>query len=185
MTSQNDKIEFHLRFLLDPFGDAPHLRQRELSVEYLLAHADQAYPRLLQALRANPLALNAPAIIEVLPRFGRADSVPILAQIMEAGAEQVSGVAGQALGRHPDPSAKTALLRGLQAQSPETVAAAADGLMVRGDRTVCVHLKAHFGHSSQVARYHVIQAAFKLGCLDSAEVGELKKADSGLRGILE
>jgi len=179
-----DSIELHLRFLLDPFGDEPHLRQRERSVQYLLAHADESYHRLLRALQANPTALNAPAIIEVLPLFNREESIPVLEEIMLRGAEQVSGVAGQALGRHAGPAAREALLRGLGSSLQETAAAAADGLMVRGDSSVCSALKNHFAHVNRIVRYHVIQAAHKLGCLGRSEIEELKKSDPDLRGLL-
>lgn len=179
-----DDIELHLQFLMDPFGDEPHRRQREISVHYLLAHADRAYPRLVQALKANPAALNSPSIIEVLPLFARADSVPLLEAIMNRSIEQVSGVAGQALGRHPDASAKDALLRGLASSLPDVMAAAADGLMVRGDSSVCSDLKTLLGHKNSIVRYHVVQASYKLGCLNRDQMEELRRAYPELSGLL-
>jgi HEAT repeat protein len=179
----SDDIELHLRFLMDPFGDEPHRRQRELSVHYLLAHADRAYPRLLQALQANPVALNSPSIIEVLPLFARSDSVPILEDIMRRGVEQVSSVAGQALGRHPDAGAKDALLRGLKSRHAEVIAAATDGLMVRGDPSACSDLKLLVRHENPNVRYHAAHAASKLGCLDRSEIEELSSVFPDLREL--
>ena len=178
-----DDIELHLRFLMDPFGNEHHQRQYEISVQYLLTHADRAYPRLLQALKANPTALNSPSIIEVLPLFGRSDSVPVLEDIMQRGIEQVSGIAGQALGRHPATEARDALLRGLRSPLTEVMAAAADGLMVRGDPSVCSDLKPLARHTNAIVRYHAAQAMRRLGCLNAREIEELRQNYPDLRDL--
>jgi hypothetical protein len=170
----------HLGFLMDPFGDEPHRRQREQSVAYLLAHAAEAYPRLLAALQANPTALNAPCLIEVLPLFGRTDNVPLLEDILARGSGTVCAAAGDALGRHPDAGAREALLRGLGAPRPETVTAAVDGLMVRGDPSVCPVVKSVAGHRDPIVRYHAVRAAGALGCLSREEIEDLEKTDPDL-----
>src|SRR5262245_21746091 len=94
------ELEKNLRFLLDPFGDEPHRRQREQSIAYLVAHAAEAYPRLLAALAANPTALDAPSIIEVLPLFNRPESVPLLEDTLARAGGTVVAAAGEALGWH-------------------------------------------------------------------------------------
>jgi hypothetical protein len=170
-----EELDFHFRALLDPSGDGPSRRQHDASVHYLLVHSDQSYPILLNALRTNPTALNAPAIIEILPFFKRSDSVPILEEIMQRGAEQVSEVAGVALGRHPAPAAREALMRGLNASSPETVIAAIDGLMFRADNSACSSLKRFFGSSDVIVREHALRAAVNLGCMTEKEAARLRK----------
>jgi hypothetical protein len=134
-------------------------------------------------LKANPAALNSPSIIEVLPLFARADSIPLLEGIMSRGIEQVSGVAGQALGHHPDAGAKDALLRGLKSARPEVIAAAADGLMVRSDSSACSDLKLLDTHENPIVRYHAAHAASRLGCLDRDEIEELRSAFPDLRQL--
>lgn len=171
------ELESHLRFLMDPFGDEPHRRQREQSVAYLLAHAAEAYPRLLAALRANPAALNAASIIEVLPLFGRPESVPMLEDVLARASDPTAAAAGDALGRHPGDEARAALLRALTSPRPEAVSAAADGLMVRGDRSACPALAAVLGHADPVVRYHAVRAAAALGCLTPERLEALERED--------
>lgn len=164
-----DEIEIHIGFLLQPFGGSADVRRREASITYLLAHADRAYPRLIALLQANPTALNAPRIIAALPRFARADSVPLLESILLRGAELASEAAGQALGLHPDPSAAAALSRALQSTSVITVNAAADGLLLRGGPLeACRGLLSLAAHPDSNVRYHAIRAAARLGCLNKA-----------------
>lgn len=159
-----DEIDMHIGFLLDPFGDEPHRRQHDASVRFLVAHSDEAYPRLVNALRSNPTALNAPAIIEVLPLFHRAESIPLLKDIMFLDADQPSEVAGKALGYIPDEAARSALLDGLASENSHIISAAADGLMLRGDRSACPELKRRLAIKDSTARDHVQQAITKLGC---------------------
>lgn len=159
-----DEIDMHIRFLLDPFGDEPHRRQHDASVRFLVAHSDQAYPRLLSSLRANPTGLNAPPIIEVLPLFHRPESIPLLKKILFLDADQPSEVAGKALGYIPEEAAKAALLAGLASENPHIVSAAADGLLLRGDHSVCEELKRKLNIHDSIARDHVRQAITRLGC---------------------
>jgi hypothetical protein len=175
------EMEVHLHFLTDPLGDEPHQRQRERSIQYLLDHANESYPRLVAALAANPTALNASAIIDILPLFRRAETVPLLTDIMLSGVEGLSEAAGKALGRHPDPAARAALIAGLGSDLPESVSAAADGLMVRADRSVCSELKASLQIREPIARSHVFQAASRLGCLTQEEMDAFGHAYPELR----
>jgi len=185
-TPAEDELDLHLRFLLSPFGDEPSLRQREQSLQYLLAHADQAHPRLLEMLKRNPTALDAPAIIEVLPRFARSESVPLLEEIMSLGEEIVSRVAGAALAQHPDAGAMDALRRGLRSPTHETIIAAADGILLCGDRAACSELKNLVSHNDPIVRYHLIQAASKLDCFGRDELESLKQneTDADIRALI-
>jgi HEAT repeat protein len=172
------QLEMHLTFLMDPLGDAPNVRQRQQSTAWLLAHPDLSYPRLLAALQSNPAALDAPAIIEILPGFGRADSVSVLAQALEGGTTSVASSAGDALAHHPDPSARAALLRALRSSRAPTLVAAADGLYRRGDPSACVELKPLIAARDPVLRSSAVRATATLGCLSKAELDELAKTDT-------
>jgi hypothetical protein len=174
----SDELEMHLRRLAEPCGGEPDLRQRRQAVEYLLAHPEEAHARVMEALEANPAALDAPALIEVLPLFARPESVPLLEDILFRNLELHSGAAGVALGRHPDPGARGALLRGLQSGLPHTLMAAIDGLMIRGDASVCAGIKAVTKHPDADTRYHAIRAAGALGCLSEDEIRQFERTDS-------
>ncbi|HEV7684675.1 MAG TPA: hypothetical protein VGO68_21375 [Pyrinomonadaceae bacterium] len=171
------EIERRLHELMSPIGGGPHLRDRERALDFLLEHAEQSHPRLLTALRANPTALNAPAIIEVLPLFGLEDSLPLLEEIMFLGAEIISRSAGLALGRHPSAEAGPALLRGLQSEQAETIISAADGLAMRTDINACDELVDQLRHDNATVRHHVLQAADKLRCVGPTELANLAAVD--------
>jgi HEAT repeat protein len=171
------ELQMHITFLMDPLGDAPNVRQRYRSMEWLVAHADLAYPRLLAMLKANPTALDAPSIIEALPHFGRADSIPVLEDSLNHGVASVSSSAGDALGRHPDPSARAALLRALASPRSETLIAAVDGLSRRADPSTCTELLPLLKTSDPVLRSSLIRATATLGCLSQQELGRYATSD--------
>jgi hypothetical protein len=169
------ELESNFRALLNPSGDGPSRREHDAAVHFLVEHADQSYPLLLNSLRANPTALNAPPVIEILPLFKRSESIPVLEQIMQQGVEQVSQVAGIALGRHSDVAARDALLRGLESSSRETVIAAIDGLLFRADLSTCDSLRKFFRNSDANIRDHALHAAVKIGCVSDKEADQFRK----------
>lgn len=171
-----EELERQIHFLQDPFGDEAHQREQERAVQYLLSHADQAHPRLLELLQSQQAA-NPFAIIEVLPRFGRPESVPVLAQILERGPQNASQAAAEALARHPLDSAQTMLLAALSLPAPEAVIAAADGLLSRGDLAACPALLQSSSHPDPLVRYHVIQAAGSLDCLAEDQLAAIARDD--------
>ena len=151
-----------IRQVQTPFGGAPDLRERERAAATLLAHADQAHPRL-PALLESGQAANPYALIEVLPRFGRPESVPVLAALLTTGPARLSQAARQALARHPLAQARAALVDGLQAERAETRIAAADALITRADPSVCPALHTALNQDDAIVRYHIVQAAGHLG----------------------
>jgi hypothetical protein len=175
--AQDDELDRHLGFLLSPFGDEPSRRQRAQSLAWLVAHGDRAYPRLLGTLRANPTALDAPPIMEALPAFGRPESVPVLAEILDRGLPQLSTVAALALARQPEPPARAALLRAVASANGESRMAALDGLKQRADRSVCAEVLAVLADADPSVRYHAVVAAAALGCLSKAQLAELSVKD--------
>jgi hypothetical protein len=69
-----DPLENNIRLLQIKLGDSFHLREAEKALSYLLEHADAAYPRLLHLLNFDQ-AENPIAIVDVLPQFGRPESI--------------------------------------------------------------------------------------------------------------
>lgn len=172
----DDEVEKQIRALLSTRGHEAHRREHDRALGYLLAHADEAHPRLLALL--DPSGYVPVAAVNAIPLFGRAESVPVLERLMREGAELISMSAGQALGRHSLPAAREALLRGLEADREETKVAAIDGLMTRNDKSVCEALHPLVGHQNYEVRYHAVKAAAALGCLTAEELREIAANDS-------
>jgi len=172
----DDEVEAQIRALLSPRGHEADRREHDRALAFLLAHPDKAHPRLLALL--DPAQPYVPvAAVNSLPLFGRAESLPVLERLMREGAGLSSMSAGQALGRHPQPRALQALLRGLKHDRDETKAAAAEGLLTRGDKAACQALRALLNHPSYEVRYHVVNAAGKLGCLARDELARIAGTD--------
>ena len=166
------ELETQVMLLQSPFGDGPHLREREAAARWLLEHADRAYPRLLAMARAG----TGPAVVELLPAFDRVDSVAVLEELL-GGPERVAWVAGRALARQRGPEALAALRRGAQLSDPEAAVAAVDGLATRGDRAGCPELAKAAEREDARVRYHAVQAAATLGCLSPAALAALAHDD--------
>jgi HEAT repeat protein len=166
------EVETQLMLLESPLGSEPAVREREQAAAWLLAHPERAYPVLL-ASAADGVA--GPATIELLGRFGNADSVPVLAGLLDA-TEPTGRAASQALAEHPAPAALEALLAGLRAGGDAAIRCA-DALAARGDAEACPALREAAGSVDAVARYHAIQAAAALRCLRTEELSDLADSD--------
>jgi HEAT repeat protein len=171
-----DEIEKQIQALVSPRGHEADRREHDRALAFLLTHADEAHPRLLSML--NPSGYVPVAAVNALPHFGRAESVPALEKLMREGAELISMSAGQALGRHPLPEAREALLRGLEDNREATRVAAIDGLMTRGDKSVCNELQAFLDDPSYEVRYHTVKAAAGLRCLTAEKLRQIADNDS-------
>jgi HEAT repeat protein len=186
MQAMSDDLDGQLRMALNPVGGDAEGRIRERAIQYLLQHAGAAYPRLIGALESAPFGLNAPALMELLPRFKRPESIPILARILASGQESVARAAGQALGYTEGDEAEQVLTEALSSSNPETVIGAADGFFIRGEKTPCPALLKAVRHSDANVRYHVLQAALRLECLDAEEREHLlHDADPSIRQLAE
>lgn len=172
-----DELERNMRRLLAPYGGPADRRAHDRALAYLLAHPDQAHPRLLALL--DPAREVIPiAAINAIPLFGRAESIPVLEELLRHASDTTSLAAAQALAQHPLPGARLALLRGLRHPRVETVVAAIDGLLDRGDRSTCVALRTLLARPEYEVRYHAVQAAGRLGCLGAAELSAIAANDS-------
>jgi hypothetical protein len=165
------ELETQLLLLQDPHGDPQHQRQRAQAAQWLLAHAERAYPRLLQLARAGNLSA-----IDLVPAFARPESVAVLAALL-GEPERTAWTAAQALARQPGTAAIEALCTGLRVTSPVSIAAAADGLAARRDPQACAALRAAVSVPDAGARYRVIRAAAELGCLVPSELQKLASDD--------
>ena len=146
--------------LLAPSGDPQYARIRGEALDWLLTHADVGYPRLLAvADTADPPSLAVLALV----RFGRADSVPVLARLLrEADDPMVVLVAG-ALAEHPAPEAFAVLVEALSSPRDQVVASAADGLADRGDPGARGPLLATSDHPDPDVRDRIRAALTRLG----------------------
>jgi HEAT repeats len=167
------EVETQIMLLQSPFGDSPHVRERERSAQWLVAHPDRAYPRLLTMVRDGTAG---PAVVDLLPAFGRAESVPAL-EVLLAGPERLAWVAGQALARLGGPQALLALRRAVRLNEPNAVIAAAGGLATLNDKAACPDLVAAVGHVDRRVRYHAVQAAGQLRCLTHQQLEALATGD--------
>jgi HEAT repeat protein len=166
-------VDMRITLLDSPFGDAPHLLERDRAAEWLVQHADRAYPALLARLAAGSAGPGAAAL---LPRFGRAESIPVLARLL-AGPELVAWEAGQALALHPQTSAGAALRQALADPDPAVATIAADALGARGDPCDCAPLVQRLDTAHAGLRYHLLQAAGHLGGVPPAVLDELARSD--------
>jgi len=171
------EIREHLALALHPSGRHADEVARQQAIEWLVARTDEIHPHLLEWLRREPEGPSALAILDLLPAFAKPEAVPILRSALASSDEYVAEIAGKALGRHPAPVAEAALAAALMSQKAHIVAAAADGFLLRGDQSACETLLAALPQSDPIARYHVIRAASRLGCLSEQQLVELASND--------
>ncbi|WP_437905833.1 HEAT repeat domain-containing protein [Sorangium sp. So ce327] len=166
-------VDMHLGMALNPHGNRPDLAQKAASIQWLVDHAERAYPIVLARAEATPSV----GLVSVLGRFARAESTPVLARALVAGG-LASGAAGTALGEAPDPRARAALIEALGHTDVQVVTAALNGLRVRGDRSVCADVVAATRHPDGEVRWMAVSAGAALGCLDRAALRALAEGDA-------
>jgi len=160
-TTDTAELDRQIQRLLAPSGDRQYARARGEALQWLLAHATDAYPRLFAIVDApEPPALAIMALAE----FQRDDAVPVLERILHAGADPTVVVASSALARLSSPKARVSLERALRDERDQVVASAADALGERGDASACGALAAVLQHPSSDVRARIQNAATKLGC---------------------
>ncbi|HVV48545.1 MAG TPA: hypothetical protein VHO06_02715 [Polyangia bacterium] len=174
-------VDTEISVLESPFGDGPHARDRARAADWLVAHADRAYPRILARIDAGRAS---PALVELLPRFGRAESIGRLERLL-AGPELVAWAAGQALAKHPQPAAGDALRRALVGPSIPAAIVAADALGTRADRADCPALVRIARAPDVRLRYHAVEAGAKVGCFNREALQSIARTDSDaeVRGL--
>lgn len=179
-----DELDAAIYALTTPVIDSATAQQRNRAIEWALAHADVAHARLLSEL-SGPAAPNAAGLADVLPLFGRVDSVSVLERLTATRDEHTAFVAAHALARHPAAAARAALERLLASERESAVIAAADALLARGERESCVSLMRAVTSESRLVRLHVLRAAALLGCISDGDLDALARdPDDGVREIV-
>ncbi|HEY2512524.1 MAG TPA: HEAT repeat domain-containing protein [Polyangiaceae bacterium] len=155
------EVDQQIHRLLAPSGDPQYRRVRGEALQWLLARADQAYPKL----RAIVDVPAPPALaIAALAEFQRADSVAVLERLLHEADDPTVVAAADALASLHAPEALAALERGLGNKREQVVASSADGLGHRGDPAACAALAATLGHPNAEVRGRVKGASARLGC---------------------
>jgi HEAT repeat protein len=179
-----DELELNLMLLKNWFGDEPDERERREAIDYLVEHADEAYPRIVAEIEARPFALDAPALIQVLPRFGREDSIDLLERILASGDDRVCRAAGEALGRHPASRAGDVLVRALDSEDRQSRIGAAIGVGTRRERSACEPLARRIMAGEPVERYYLAHAFAQIGCENDSVWRRLEEdAEADIRAL--
>jgi hypothetical protein len=151
-------IDTRILLLDSPLGGGPHDRERARAGDWLLAHPEQAYPRLRARVARGEAQAGA---IETLARFDRAESVAPLAVLLAADGPQALAAA-QALALQTQPAAASALREALARPSADLKVIAADALGQTGDPSNAPALEAELTSPDSRVRYSVLQALGRL-----------------------
>ncbi len=171
--SADGEVEAQLRLALGPHGSGPDLRERARATDWLVAHADRAYPVVLARARTAPAAGG----LALLGRFDRAESIEVLAAILERG-DPLASEAAVALGAARDAAALVALRRAASQSAEPVIVAALDGLRVRKDPAGCDAILPRLAHASAEVRWMAVHAGSELGCLDRTTLEALATDDA-------
>jgi HEAT repeat protein len=166
------ELEAQIALLESPMGGEPDARERERAAAWLLEHPERSYATLLARASAGTAG---PDTVELLGRFGRPDSVPVLAALL-LHADPTGSAAARGLANHPAPTALEALREGLRGGGDRAVRCA-DALGARGDAAACPDLTAAASDPDARLRYHAVQAAAHLSCLSPAELSQINASD--------
>lgn len=184
----NGELERHLAAL-----SSEHPEDAAPAVDWLIAHPDQARPRLAALVRAAADDQATRRAMEILARIGHDDDVAPLAAVLALGRGSLSWAAAQALAAHPAAAARDALLATLAAPEEEIVSAAVVALGQRRDEAARPALEGLLDHPSAGVRFRAVRALAALGARTSTAAlkrrravepdGEVKAAiDTALRG---
>jgi HEAT repeat protein len=147
---------------------------RATAAQYFVDHAEQTHARFLAAAERTPSA----AVLMVLGRMGREESVPLLERLLAGGEELLAWDAGSALGANRTPAALGALLRQVGARDKNVVYGATLGLMARGDAAACPRLlRLAAEPRAGDVHYYLVQAAGRLDCWSRAQLTQIAAAD--------
>lgn len=177
VTHATQTIDQQIAWASLPFGDSASLRQREAAAQALLERGPEAHRRIIEVLQSGG-AINAPALVALLPRFGLDEAIDALQGLLHGtGQSGLIETAAQALARHPSPRAGRVLLDALAAPDTRVIIAATDALAERAESQARLPLRALRGHADALVRYHAVQAAHRLGALSADDLAEIERRD--------
>ena len=160
----DDRIRAAMSTMLAPHGGGGgHLRDRRRAAAVLVEAGDAGHAAVRDALAAAPPGASVTALVRLLPAFGRAEDVDLLAGRLRDGDDPDRIVAAQALAEHPAPRAFDVLVEA-HAGPADAAAAAAQALPLRGDQAACDALREAQSHPDQWVRECAVDAAADLGC---------------------
>jgi HEAT repeat protein len=142
-----------------------HIVRREAEVT-LIADPEASVPILIARLQSS--TVMAPAIIAVLSRTPRPETVSPLAAFLGDPLPTRSLAAARALAKHPGPEAATALVAAVGSTEPTRQRAGLLGLGERGDPTLCDKLSAALVSDDEVTRFYAVRAGLAMRCFDPA-----------------
>lgn len=173
-SNMTKSIKTQIMLLEIPFGSDPDLRAKEGAAQWLLSNAAESYPILLERLKSNTAS---PAIIELLPRFNRKESIPFLEKLLKEH-DQIAFIAGQALAQHHGQESREALRRTVREGESDAMIAAIEGLLTMNNTTDCSEFLIAAKNADEIVRYHAIRAAWHLKCLTDLQLKEIRNNDS-------
>lgn len=168
-----EEVELHLALAIQSFGDAPNVAEMQDSTCWLLQHAGAAYPVVEARVRAH----GEPGMIELLGRFDRADSTPLLAEILHGDAAGGQREAAVALANASDPVAAEVLRAHASDPRAPVASAALEGLRVRNDAADCDAVRAQLGATDPRLRFTAVETADALGCIDASALRAIARDD--------
>ena len=172
-----DDIMINIHWAVNPYGDPMHLAERDRAVQYLLDHADQAFPKILELVRSKPQSLQAAALIDIMPLFQREDCVPLLRDLMFKAVPDTSRAAARALAQIASPDARMALLAALQSRDIEVLIAAVDSLRLWPISDWCTRIQPLLEQRNANLRYYALNTAIELHCLSPQAITDIARHD--------
>jgi HEAT repeat protein len=167
----NGEFENHLAAL-----SSEHTEEVGPAMDWLVAHPEQARPRLAALVRAAADDQATRRAMEILARIGHSDDVAPLAAVLDLGRGSLSWAAAQALAVHPAVAARDALLAALEAPEEEVVSAAVVALGQRRDEVARAALEGLLDHPSAGVRFRVVRALAALGARGSMAALKRRRA---------
>lgn len=167
----NGELERHLAAL-----SSEHTEDVAPAADWLVAHPEQARPRLVALVRAAADDQATRRAMEILARIGHGDDVAPLADVLALGRGSLSWTAAQALAVHPAVAARDALLAALRARKEEVVSAAVVALGQRRDEAARPALEGLLDHPSAGVRFRVVRALAALGAKASVSALQRRRA---------
>jgi hypothetical protein len=174
------ELEDNLAAARLPGGAPPDLRRHENALAWLLAHPEEAFPRVLAAVESDPSDV---VLVDLLGRFRQPGATHALKAAFAAG-DPARRYAAAGLGQSPDPAARAFLMATLDGDRGAVVAGLA-GLGVSGDPSACAAVRSKLGAVEGEVRWAAVDAGKRLGCVTPAELKRiaLEDADPDVRKL--
>ena len=132
--------------------------------DWLIAHPTDALPLLIAGL--DPEEPEFQGVLRVLPLVPGREGAEALGKTYETSDDVIVLAVANALAKHPDPAALSALRRGANSPRRPQRDAALIALGARGDSTVCPEILGAIPDPDENTRFYAVRSGIQLGCLD-------------------